>query len=183
VHPCGEDWGTMAPGGEGRLVSIPPPVRLVLGACLLAALFAATLLGTAAQPASAAKPCWERVVDDWYRDGVINGNYPRRCYSEALKNIPNDVKDYGSFEEDVKSALLRRARVLQISPGDSANDRDAGGGPSEGPFKEAFDRTAPRNADSIPIPLLVLGGLALALVAAGAGGLLRRRLRARRAST
>jgi hypothetical protein len=175
----------MAPGGEGRLVPIPPPVRLVLGACLLAALLAATLLGVGAQPASAAKPCWERVVDDWYRDGVINGNYPRRCYSEALKNIPNDVKDYGSFEEDVKSALQRRSRLDRLltgNPGDSANDRDGGGGPSEGPFKEAFDRTAPRNADSMPIPLLILGGLALLLVAAGAGGLLRRRLRARRAS-
>jgi hypothetical protein len=57
----------------------------------------------------------------------------------------------------------------------TANER-----PQQGLFREAFDATSPRNADSMPIPLLVLGGLALLLIAAGAAGLLRRRLRARR---
>ena len=48
-------------------------------------------------------------------------------------------------------------------------------------FKEAFDKLGPREADSVPVPLMIMAGLALLLVAAGAGGLITRRFRARRA--
>jgi hypothetical protein len=152
-------------------------------ALLLAA--AALLIGT--KPAAAAKPCWERVVEDWYDDSTIDGNYPRRCYTEALKNVGEDVKVYSSFEEDIKAALLRagreNARRLSVAGGSDAQLPQQGTAnekPQQGLFTEAFDATSPRNADSMPIPLLVLGGLALLLIAAGAAGLLRRRLRARR---
>ena len=47
-------------------------------------------------------------------------------------------------------------------------------------FKEAFNKIGPRNADSVPLPLLILGGLSVLLIAAGAGGLVSRRLRTRR---
>jgi hypothetical protein len=40
----------------------------------------------------------------------------------------------------------------------------------------------PGSADSLPVPLLILGGLALILVAGGAGGLVVKRLRSRRSS-
>lgn len=40
----------------------------------------------------------------------------------------------------------------------------------------------PGSADSLPVPLLVLGGLALVLVAGGAGGLALKHLRARRSN-
>jgi hypothetical protein len=180
------------PRREGRLVPIPPRSRAVVISAkparlfVLALLLAAAALLVAAKPAAAAKPCWEKVVDDWYKDGVIDATYPRRCYSEALKNVGEDVKVYSSFEEDIKTALQRAgradARRLSVAGGDrdlprqgTANER-----PQRGLFREAFDATSPRNADSMPIPLLVLGGLALLLIAAGAAGLLRRRLRARR---
>jgi hypothetical protein len=52
--------------------------------------------------------------------------------------------------------------------------------PPRGLFKETFDKVGPRNADSIPLPLIILAGLAFLLVAAGGAGLVSRRLRARK---
>ena len=183
----------MRPRGEGRLVPIPPraraaapprwPVRL-LG---LALLLAAAALLIAARPAAARTPCWLSVVEDWYADGTIDRVYERHCYTDALKNVGEDVKVYSSFEEDIKAALQRasRANLRSVSArggsgGDALAPRVNEPRPNEGFFKEAFGKTSPRNADSMPIPLLILGGLALLLVSAGAAGLLRRRLRARR---
>jgi len=189
----------MAPRGEGRLVPIPPraraialpalPVR-IFGLALLLAL--ALLIG--AKPAAAKTACWKQVVNDWVEDSRIDRTYPRRCYSDALKNVPNDVRDYSSFEEDIQSALQRvnRARTLASTgsgtstqpekltqrPG-SANEVQAKPRPEY--FKQAFDKLGPREADSMPVPLMIMAGLALLLVAAGAGGLITRRFRARRA--
>jgi hypothetical protein len=191
----------VSPKGEGRLVPIPPPRAraaatparpLIVG---LALLLAAVALLIAARPAAAATPCWEKVVQDWYDDSTIDGTYQRHCYTAALSNVGEDVKAYSSFEEDVKAALLRatRANLRGLSAaGGTSTQRDAdqpvlrqgtaNEKPQQGLFKEAFDATSPRNADSMPIPLLILGGLALLLIAAGAAGLLRRRLAARRVS-
>jgi hypothetical protein len=176
----------MRPLGEGTLVPIPPraraatppswPVRLFGLALLLAA--AALLIGV--QPAAAKTPCWKTVVEDWFDDSTIDRVYERHCYRDALENVGEDVRVYSSFEEDIKAALQRvsRADVRELSGvGGSGGDQ-----PPQGLFKDAFGKTTPRNADSMPIPLLILGGLALLLIAAGAAGLLRRRLRARRPS-
>jgi hypothetical protein len=54
------------------------------------------------------------------------------------------------------------------------------GAPDDSLFNEAFGRVAPANADSLPLPLLILAGLALLLVAGGSAGLVARRLQARR---
>jgi hypothetical protein len=42
------------------------------------------------------------------------------------------------------------------------------------------DKLNPSSADSLPVPLLVLGGLAILLVAAGAAGLVAKQIQARR---
>lgn len=180
-----ERLGTVPRRLEGRLVPIPRaraiaspawPVRLLGVALLLAA---AMLIG--AKPAAAETPCWERVVNDWYQDSRIDRTYPRHCYTEALKNVGEDVRVYGSFEEDVRAALQRvgRSRFVQSSGG-SATPRPNEPRPSEGLFDWGFGKIAPANADSMPLPLLILGGLASLLIAAGAAGLVARRLRARR---
>lgn len=185
----------MAPRGEGRLVPIPPraralalpalPIR-IFGLALLLAL--ALMIG--AKPAAAKTACWKQVVNDWVEDSRIDRTYPRRCYSDALKNVPNDVRDYSSFEEDVRSALQRSGRndrLLQSNNGSTQPERPRRLGtadeaePRPEYFKEAFDKLGPRNADSMPIPLMILAGMALLLIAAGGGGLISRRLRARRA--
>jgi hypothetical protein len=53
--------------------------------------------------------------------------------------------------------------------------------PPKGFFPRLLDFLGPNNADSIPLPLLFLAGLALVLTAAGAAGMVTRRLHARRA--
>jgi hypothetical protein len=189
----------MAPRGEGRLVPIPPRVRAIAPPALpvrivgLALLLALALL-VGAKPAAAKTPCWKQVVQDWFEDSTIDRTYPRSCYSDALRNVPNDVKDYSSFEEDIQSALQRvsRARTLANSGGGSTQPerptRRPGSAnevvqaePEPEYFKQAFDKLGPREADSVPVPLMIMAGLALLLVAAGAGGLITRHFRARRA--
>jgi len=51
---------------------------------------------------------------------------------------------------------------------------------TSGPLPNAIDRLGPKKADSLPVPLLVLGGVALVLMAAGGAGFLARRSRLRR---
>jgi hypothetical protein len=49
-----------------------------------------------------------------------------------------------------------------------------------GPVGNAFSATKPGSADSVPVPLIVLGGVALLLMAAGGAGFLARRMRTRK---
>jgi hypothetical protein len=34
------------------------------------------------------RPCWKSVIQDWYADGSLDGVYARRCYREALQELP-----------------------------------------------------------------------------------------------
>jgi hypothetical protein len=34
------------------------------------------------------RPCWKSVIQDWYIDGSLDGRYARRCYREALDELP-----------------------------------------------------------------------------------------------
>ena len=61
------------------------------------------------------------------------------------------------------------------SPTPTSTGRNPGGG-----LSKLANKLDPGSADSLPVPLLVLGGLALILVAGGAGGLAFKHLRARR---
>jgi len=38
------------------------------------------------------RPCWKTVVKDWLNDTRIDGVYARRCYREALRRLPSDVR-------------------------------------------------------------------------------------------
>jgi hypothetical protein len=173
-------------------------LRLLAVLVALTGVFALTTPATA----TAAKPCWKRIVDDWYDNERIDGSYSQKCYAEAEKNIPQDLRDYSDLPGEIARARQRdlrdqpadpgkATRVVQgVGPVDEKNDDDNGGGndssgksASGGPIGAVLDAAGPSSADSPPIPLLVLAGLALLLVAAGGAGLLSRRLQARRART
>jgi hypothetical protein len=62
---------------------------------------AASLL---AAPHASAATCWQRVIDDW-RDGRITGKYSAECFRAALRNLPEDLRVYGSAEEDITRAM------------------------------------------------------------------------------
>jgi cobalamin biosynthesis Mg chelatase CobN len=58
-------------------------------------------------------------------------------------------------------------------------DGTTGNQPDTGPVPSALDSSSPGGATSFPLPLLILGGLALLLLAAGVVGLIVRRMQGR----
>ena len=170
--------------------------RFAVRALALAAALAALLV--LAAPAVAAKSCGRAVIDDWYDDGRVDGTYALHCYDDAIEALPRDVRDYSSAKEDIQRALTARLRNEEAppartdpSPGapsdpDSNDDSDPSGTPGAGPADgdgedlEAAPTAETESASSVPIPLLILAGLALLLVAGGSAGYLIRRYQARR---
>ncbi len=161
------------------------------------ALLSVALLGAAARPAAAATPCWKALLNDWY-DGRIDQTYASHCYTEAIDHLPSDVQTYSSAREDILRALQSaktRAKKAGhvvgpnslIPPAAGGTGGKGGSGPSATDAKQrkgiakVADKLNPGSASSLPVPLLVLGGLALLLVAAGGAGLVVKRVQARRA--
>ena len=161
---------------------------------LVAALAVGSALGTA-QPAQARSmsTCSAALIHDWYVDGRVDKTYPVHCYREALKNIPEDQVIYGSLRDDLTRALQSAIRqhgghvtgdtlVLPIGGGGGNGPNGSGGTGGGGVFHWLAQKLGPSTADSIPIPLLILGGLAFALMAAAGVSLIARRVQARRAA-
>ncbi len=156
---------------------------------LVLALSAATAL-LVASPAAAATPCGKKVFMDWYDNGRIDRLYPLNCYEEAVDVIPDDIRDYSSAEEVITRALqfALRGKLDPVggadpSPngdnGGDGNDPDDPGNPSgSGDGPEAAPNVDTSGPSSVPIPLLVLGGMSIALLAAGGLGYFSRRRQA-----
>lgn len=173
------------------------PVIVVLAT--LAGLLALLAL---AGPAAAAKSCGRQVIDDWYDDGRVDGTYELHCYDDAIEALPRDVRDYSSAKDDITRAMQNRMRgepsppaTADPSPSDdpdtpTSNETDdpfveTTETPEDEPTEttETTEAAGPvddgESASSVPLPLLVLAGLALLLVAGGSAGYLFRRLRGR----
>ena len=186
------------PHADFRRLSFP---ALVLGLVL-------TALALAGPAAAAPKSCADQVVADWYGDGRVDKVFPAHCYQEAIRSLPVDVLDYSNAKEDILRALAF-ARKGEKDPGPSGGSQttgnktdpgeDTGPGTGTGPgtvtseptgtathpgdegtgtdASGAVDTSGP---SSVPLPLLILGGLALLLLAAGGVGYLSRRAQSRR---
>jgi hypothetical protein len=155
-----------------------------------AALVSAALLAVFAhaQPAAAATPCWKTLLNDWY-DGRIDRTYPKHCYTQALHHLPADVSTYSSARDDITRALQSAVAKSGGKLGPNAlvpAEKPTGTTPTSttptttGPNDNIADKLNPGSATSLPLPLVVLGALALLLVAAGAAGLIAKRVQARR---
>ena len=159
--------------------------------------------------ASAAAPCWKSLLNDWY-DGRIDNSYAIHCYQDALHHLPADVQTYSSAHDDILRALQgavakeKKAgrkvgpNTLLPPPGGGASGGTGGGSKTtpaggggttttttvgrkpEGGISGLADKLNPSSADSLPVPLLVLGALAILLVAAGAAGLVAKQIQARK---
>jgi hypothetical protein len=167
-----------------------PLILLVLAAAIGAAL-------GVAQPAQARSmsKCSAALIHDWYVDGRVDKTYPVHCYREALKTIPEDQIIYGTLRDDLTRALQSAIRqhgghvsgdtlVVPLASG-GGDDGSGGTGATAsdgGVFHWLAKKLGPSTADSIPIPLLVLGGLAFALMAAAGVSFFARRVQARRAA-
>jgi hypothetical protein len=156
---------------------------------VLVAALAALALGVAAQPAAAKTPCWQQVINEWHdNNGRISSTYALHCYREAIARVPEDLRIYTGIVEDIQSARQQASRAngrqlagVGADPtavGDAK--KEAANNPDRAVFKQGLDKLGSRNVDTVPLPLLILAGLALLLIAAGGAGLVSRRLRARK---
>jgi hypothetical protein len=160
------------------------PLRIALTTA--AATLAILALGAA--PASAAKPCWYKVQNDWYRHGQVTGTYPVHCYVEAIAKLPTDSKQYSSAPDDIRRAMLLAIRSERgggpTGPSSGATSSPSGNSGSssggQGFVGSVFDTFAPKNADGVPVPLLVLGGVALLLLLLGGASVAARRVQSRK---
>jgi hypothetical protein len=148
--------------------------------------------------AAAATPCWKKVLNDWSNSRPI-GVYPLHCYRDAIKNLPEDARDYSNAADVINAALQaqiaqRNVRTPQgISPptgakpgggggsGGASSNSAAGKGPTSSAYRRAIDNLGTSNADAVPLPLLVLASLGAALLALAAALTATKRLRALRA--
>lgn len=152
---------------------------------LVAAAAAAGAFGVGTAQAS---KCSAALIHDWYVDGRIDQTYQVHCYQEALKDIPEDQIVYGTLRDDLTRALQSVIRnhngpidPNMLVPGAGGPGGKGGaGGKDKGFFHWLARAIGPDTADSIPVPLLVLGGLALALIMAAGVSFFARRWQARR---
>jgi hypothetical protein len=164
-------------------------VMLALACTLVLALGAGTATAAAGQARTTqGTPCWKVLINDWY-DGRIDGVYAVYCYRDALKHLPADVDTYSSARDDIRQALEKRIALGagggaggggNGSGSGSGGGGSGGGGSAAGPINGAIDATKPGNADSFPVPLIVLAGVAFVLMAGGGAGYLARRNRLRK---
>jgi hypothetical protein len=168
--------------------------RLAVIAVVLVALLAGLVGGTAAPAQAKGKACWERVIDDWLNGKPLN-KYSPKCLQAALKNVPEDLRDYSDITDVISAALQNK---LRGGGGDGNGGTPGSGSPSgsgdeqgnstprklqvapdRSYYRRAIDNLGTTSADSLPIPLLVLAGLGTALLLTAAGLAARKRLKAR----
>ena len=150
---------------------------------MLVATFGVLALSVGASAASAKTACWRQIQNEWVNNQSIATTYPLHCYREAIAHVAEDLRQYSSIEEDILAArqLAASGRTLQQrQTPPQPSSRGALNDPDLTLFTKGFDKLGPDNADSIPLPLLILAGLSLLLIAAGAAGLVTRRVRARK---
>jgi len=180
--------------GLAAAVFVAAVALLVVGAPAASAAPAATQQAT--------NTCWKTVVNDWLNNQPnLKGTYPIPCYTQAIQHLSDypDIKQYSSAIDDIHRALLAAIHdqhdqggpnssggpgtPLGPGGGSKGGGNSTGGGTSAG-GKSLIRRIAadigPSNAQSVPLPLLVLGGLALLLFLTAAATWLTRRLQARR---
>jgi hypothetical protein len=149
--------------------------------------------------AGATVPCRNHVFNDWYHDGRIASSYPIACYRDALRHIPADARIYSNLSTDIKAAMLAAIRgrhgksvpeqvghgFKALAPGRAQGQlvslgRAGTHDPSPGGAGADAGGSIADTASSAPLPILVLGGIAIALAAAGAIGTAVRHVRRRR---
>ena len=196
-HPLTPRRKTPWPGlpsapNEISFVTTPRRLRTLVVVLALAVSGFAAL--STASPAGAATECGKKVLADWFDNGRIDRLYPLNCYEEAIDAIPNDLRDYADAE-DVITRALQAALSGKLAPGgadpspndddpavpgsnggsNGSGDGEAGGDGDSGSNPQAAPGVDTSGPSSVPIPLLVLGGMSIALLAAGGLGYLSRR--------
>ena len=138
------------------------------------------------------KSCAQQIVEDWYDNQRVDKLYPLHCYHEALDSLGPDTQDYTDLPEAILRALAYR-QAGNSDPGAGAAGRngikpiawrrtsDVVTPIAVGGTQAAADPAASTaGPSSVPIPLIVLAGLAGLLLIAGGAGYIARRVQSRR---
>lgn len=141
-----------------------PFIRAVAVAAVLLAAFAAS--GTA----GAATPCSKAILDDWLDNDRIDRIYELSCYEAAIDAIPEDIRIYTNAEEVI-------SRAFQNVSGKRLERQLEGPSTVETPPSGHVPPVDSSASTAFPLPLLVLGGMSVALLAAGGFGYVSRRRR------
>jgi hypothetical protein len=171
------------------------------GAVALLVFGAAGAVAAPSASLEATSGCYLQVINDWLDNNRVDRIYAIPCYTQAIQHLSQfpDVQGYSSAEDDIRRAWLAAVRqdrgggptIGSGGPGGTDGGSPPGtkspsgvppSGPSSSPtfFQSLGHKLGPGNAQSIPLPLLVLGGLALLLLLAAAGTWIARRMQARR---
>jgi hypothetical protein len=190
-------------------LSLPAHSRRVAFAAFVALLaLAAMISATPAMASTENTPCGHQVVADWFAhrntDGKVHGHYPLHCYSDALGSLDPAVDTYTNARDAINAALAAERLICKTNcgPGGPNGPDGSNGLPTKLPRGEkwiAFRNTSgahdpvkqppppitaipTSNPSSVPVPLLVLAGLAGALLLAGGGSYVARRVKASRST-
>ncbi|HSP70848.1 MAG TPA: hypothetical protein VLN26_00670 [Gaiellaceae bacterium] len=151
---------------------------------LVAAAVAAALAVPASASASSSATCWKQLLVDSY-DFRIDHTYPAGCYVLAMKHIPRDLADYSDLWDVLNRALATVTRTHHKTrtiaaipvPPTAKLPKSAQPRAAKAPLTRVAARVDPGGPQTVPLPLIVLGGLGLLLAAAGAAGAIVRRRR------
>jgi hypothetical protein len=189
-----------------------PPVKLLFCAALAAAAFAGSLVRPVAASAAAPcwktllTDWYDGRIDNTYpihcyRDALRHLPADVATYSSARDDITRALQNAKATLKREGKAATPTTPVPPQGGGSSSGGTDTtktttsptGTTPvptSPSPGKDSgkgltrlADKLNPSSPDSLPLPLLVLGGLAILLVAAGGAGLLAKRLQGRKPSS
>ena len=143
----------------------PPLIRAAVALAVLVAAFAVS------STADAASPCSKTILDDWLDNDRIDHIYDLPCYEAAIDAIPEDIRIYTNAEEVI-------SRAFQNVSGKRIAQRQLEG-PSrvESPGPDVVPPVDSSASTALPLPLLVLGGMSVVLLAAGGLGYASRRRR------
>jgi hypothetical protein len=144
---------------------IPKTSSLAWLAAFAAALVSALVVSSGV---SAAPACADAILADWLDDSRIDRIYALPCYEAAIDSIPDDLKDYTDAADVI-------ARAFQSVSGRRLDRGLEGLEPTSSPA--VVPPVDSSSSTAVPVPILVLGGMSAALLAAGGFGYLSRRRR------
>ena len=175
---------------------------LPLTVLLAAALACGGLLLTTAPPAAAAN-CGKQVINEYFFSGRLK-YHTQDCYASALKQVDPDARMYSGIMSAIRAARARDRAADEKANAPATTEETPvetqAAEPVETlpvtteiqptetvePIITAVPRTGPTQDQaavdtsgaepSVPLPVIILGGLATLLTVVGIGGLVFRRL-------
>ena len=165
-------------------------IKLVLAVLLGAAALVPAAQASPASLQKATSNCWLQVINDWLDNNQVDRVYAIPCYTQAIQKLSSysDIAGYSSAIDDIRRAELAAIRQDRSngpggdSTGGGGTSPPGGGGPSGSPSGHStfLGIPGPSSATSIPLPLIVLGALAVLLALSALGTWLIRRFQTRR---